>query len=57
LNWDKITETRQGIQQYLEEWVYGVKDRQEYWQKLGKETHQRLSVKPRWSVPVNYGEY
>ncbi len=57
LNWDKISETRQGIQQYLEEWVYGVKDRQEYWQKLGKETHQRLSVKPRWSVPVNYGEY
>lgn len=57
LNWDKISETRQGIQQYLEEWVYGVKDRQEYWQKLGEETHQRLSVKPRWSIPVNYGEY
>lgn len=57
LNWDKISETRQGIEQYLEEWVYCVKDRWEYWQKLGEETHQRLNVKPRWSVPVNYGEY
>lgn len=57
LSWDKISETRQGIEQYLEEWVYRVKDRREYWQKLGEETHQRLNTKPRWSVPVNYGEY
>jgi glutaconate CoA-transferase subunit A len=37
--------------------VYGVKDRDEYWQKLGEETHQRLAVKPRYSHPVNYGAF
>jgi glutaconate CoA-transferase subunit A len=37
--------------------VYGVKDRAEYWQKLGAETHARLSVAPRLAAPVNYGQY
>jgi len=37
--------------------VYGVKNRAEYWHKLGKPTHQRLAIKARMSIPVNYGEY
>jgi glutaconate CoA-transferase subunit A len=41
----------------LEEWVFGVKDRDEYWQKLGEEVRARLAMKPRWSQPVNYGEF
>jgi glutaconate CoA-transferase subunit A len=57
LTWDEISETDEGVQAYLEEWVYGVKDRTEYWQRLGPETHARLSVKPRPSLPVDYGEY
>ena len=57
LEWDKITETRAGVQRYLDEWVYGVKDRDEYWQKLGPEAHARLAVRPRPSAVVNYGEY
>jgi glutaconate CoA-transferase subunit A len=55
--WDKISETQQSTQRYLDEWVYGVKDREEYWEKLGAETHQRLSVRPRLATAVNYGEY
>jgi glutaconate CoA-transferase subunit A len=55
--WDKISETQQSTQRYLEEWVYGVKDREEYWEKLGADTHQRLSVRPRLATAVNYGEY
>jgi hypothetical protein len=37
--------------------VYGVKDRKEYWQKLGVEAHARLAVKQRLAAPVNYGDY
>ncbi len=57
LQWDKISESPQAVQEWLEEWVYGVRDRQEYWEKLGPEAHQRLRVPPRWSQPVNYGSY
>lgn len=57
LAWDEISKTRQGVDDWLDEWVYGVKDRQEYWEKLGPETHQRLQIAERWSLPVNYGQY
>ena len=57
LNWDKITEDPASVQSWLAEWVYGVKDAGEYWNKLGEETHQRLQVRPRPAAPVNYGEY
>ena len=57
LNWDKISEDRAAVKAWLDEWVYGVKDADEYWQKLGPETHARLAVKPRFAAPVNYGDY
>lgn len=57
LAWDEISKSRQDVQAYLEEWVFGVKDRQEYWEKLGSETHSRLQVGKRLSQPVNYGKY
>jgi glutaconate CoA-transferase subunit A len=55
LNWDKVSESTEAVKSYLNEWVYGVKDRQEYWQKLGPKVHRRLAIKPRPSVVVNYG--
>ncbi len=57
LEWDRISQNRQSILDYLNEWVYGVKDRHEYWQKLGPETHTRLKTASRPSVPVDYGQY
>jgi glutaconate CoA-transferase subunit A len=57
LEWDKISQDRQQVQRWLEEWVYGVKDRAEYWEKLGPEVHQRLKVASRPSLPVDYGQY
>jgi len=57
LKWDKISENTETVKAYLDEWVYGVKDRREYWQKLGKETHERLKVKARYSKKINYGSY
>jgi glutaconate CoA-transferase, subunit A len=57
LEWDKLSESTDIVNNWLQEWVYGVKDRDEYWEKLGEETHKRLQVKPRFAAPVNYGEY
>lgn len=57
LEWDKISSSAESTQAWLNEWVYSVKDRAEYWAKLGAETHARLQVKPKWSEPVNYGEF
>jgi glutaconate CoA-transferase subunit A len=57
LKWDQVSESRDSVKAYLDEWVYGMKDRDEYWQKLGADVHQRLAVKPRLAAPVNYGEY
>ncbi len=55
--WDAISKDPARLQSYLDEWVYGVADRNEYWRKLGEEVHRRLSVAPLESVPVNYGAY
>ena len=57
LKWDQISDNSETIKAYLDEWVYGVKDREEYWQKLGPETHKRLTVKARYSEKINYGSY
>jgi glutaconate CoA-transferase subunit A len=57
LEWDKISQDRSSVQAYLDEWVYGVKDRDEYWDKLGPEVHARLKIGARPSVIVDYGEY
>jgi glutaconate CoA-transferase subunit A len=57
LEWDKISESEEAVKAYLQEWVFGVRDRAEYWQKLGTETHDRLKVQPAFAAPVNYGQY
>ena len=57
LKWDKISENPASVKAYLDEWIYGVKDRHEYWQKLGAETHERLKIQERFSEKVNYGRY
>jgi glutaconate CoA-transferase subunit A len=57
LGWDKVSESAESVRAYLEEWVYGVKDRNEYWEKLGKAAHDRLKIKPRMSESINYGDY
>ncbi len=57
LAWDKISESPESTKQYLDEWVYGVKDRNAYWKKLSEKTHKRLKVKALYSEKINYGKY
>lgn len=57
LTWDKISASAEATKQYLDEWVYGVKDRDQYWQKLGADVHKRLAILNLMSEPINYGKY
>jgi glutaconate CoA-transferase subunit A len=57
LDWDEVSKSQEGVQKYLEEWVYGVKDRAEYWEKLGVETQSRLHIASWPSAVVDYGKY
>jgi glutaconate CoA-transferase subunit A len=57
LEWDEISKTPESVRAYLDQWVYGVKDRAEYWEKLGPAVHARLKVSPRPSTTVDYGRY
>jgi glutaconate CoA-transferase, subunit A len=57
LEWDKISESPEATQAYLDEWVFGVRDRQAYWEKLGEKVHARLRVPSRPAAAVDYGAY
>jgi glutaconate CoA-transferase subunit A len=57
LEWDAISRDKDTVRAYLDQWVFGVKDRSEYWNKLGPEVHARLQVASRPSATVNYGQY
>ena len=57
LQWDMVSKSSESIESWLNEWVYAVADRAEYWAKLGEENHRRLEIKPRFSEGVNYGAY
>lgn len=57
MGWDKVSKSQESVQAWLDEWVYGTKDHEEYWQKLGAEKHKALEVEELLSAPINYGKY
>jgi glutaconate CoA-transferase subunit A len=57
LDWDRISQEADSVQQWLDTWVYGVRDRAEYISKLGEDALQRLDPGEAWSAAVNYGAY
>ena len=57
LKWDEISKTQEGVQNWLQEFIFDTEDHAQYWEKLGEETHERLKVKPKFSTPINYGEF
>ena len=52
--WDKIAREPAGLQKYLDEFVYGVKDRAGYMKK-NPGLAERLKAKPQICAGVNYG--
>ena len=55
--WNEIAETREGIEEWLDEWVYGVKDRVEYLEKLGVSRILGLDSETNYTTTVDMGGY
>ena len=52
--WEAISRDPSKLEQYLDEWVYGVEDRQAYMARQ-PELVERLTARDVWSGRVNYG--
>ena len=57
LNWYDVTRELASTDAWLEEWVYGVKGRAEYVEKMGSDVWDRLAPGEAMAKPVNYGRY
>jgi glutaconate CoA-transferase subunit A len=57
LEWDPLSRDHDTLLAWLDEWVYGLKGRAEYVEKLGKDVWERLQPGEAWSGQVNYGQY
>jgi len=57
LAWDKVSSSVESVKEWLDEWVYGVKDHNEYLGKLGQGTLDRLKIEANYSEKINYGKY
>ncbi|MBI4528733.1 MAG: CoA transferase subunit A [Deltaproteobacteria bacterium] len=55
VKWDRISRDPTTYADYLNEFVYGVKNRAEYVQKLGNRVLEKLKAKARICEGVNYG--
>lgn len=56
VEWDSIARQAASLNAWLDEWVYGVKNRAEYVEKWGEKLN---ALKPgdAFAAPINYGEY
>lgn len=57
LRWDEISRDAAATRAWLDEWVYGVRDRAEYVRKMGPAVWGRLAAGKAMAQPVNYGRY
>jgi len=57
LEWDAISRTQAGVEDWLNEWVFAVADRAGYLQKLGQERLEKLRPGLAPAGPVDYGAY
>ncbi len=57
LRWDEISRDEASTRAWLDEWVYGVRDRAEYVRKMDPAVWERLAVGEALAGPVNYGRY
>jgi len=56
-SWDEIASTREGVMDWLDEWVYGVDNRREYLEKLDTGRFMDLHPETNYATPVDMGEY
>jgi glutaconate CoA-transferase, subunit A len=54
VRWREISQNEALFNRYLEEWVYGLRDRGEYVRRMGADV-DRLKARSQYCEPVNYG--
>ena len=54
VRWREISQNETLFNRYLEEWVYGLRDRGEYVRRMGAQI-DRLKARADYCEPVNYG--
>lgn len=54
VRWREVSQSEALFDRYLEEWVYGLRDRSEYVKRMGAQM-DRLKARPHYCEPVNYG--
>jgi glutaconate CoA-transferase subunit A len=54
VNWRNVSKDLPKFNAYLDEWIYGVKNRAEYVAKMGEDI-LRLKARDQYCEPVNYG--
>ncbi|HEX8100757.1 MAG TPA: CoA-transferase [Actinomycetota bacterium] len=57
LDWDRLSRQAETLEEWLDEWVYGLGSHSEYVEKLGADRWAALAPGDAWSGPVNYGRY
>lgn len=57
LEWDRVSRDPSTTTAWIEEWVFGVKNRSQYLVKLGTAALDALRPSPLPAAPVDYGEY
>jgi glutaconate CoA-transferase subunit A len=57
LEWDRVSQNQATTEAWLQEWVYGVADRQAYLEKLGGRKLEGLKPAARLAAAVDYGDY
>lgn len=57
LEWDEVSKSHDGIEEWLDEYVYGVENRREYVEKLSSERLLDLQGGNDYAVPIDMGSY
>jgi glutaconate CoA-transferase subunit A len=54
--YERETRTEEGFEKFLEKWVYGVRDREEYLRLIDSKRLESLIPEPFTSSAVSYGK-
>jgi glutaconate CoA-transferase subunit A len=57
IDWNTVSETHESTLAWLDEWVYGVKNRREYVEKLGVDRLLNLEPAHDYAEPIDFGRY
>ncbi|MCD2201676.1 CoA transferase subunit A [Halobacterium sp. KA-4] len=57
IEWDEISQTQEGIEEWLDEWVYGVETHADYLEKLDTGQFIDLLPKSNYATPIDVGDY